>query len=92
MVSDKKSYPYMAWVLSTSFKPKQIEITNQGYRMKGYTPTDKAEGRHYNLSDLYESKDLAVKNGMLKLDEMREALAKRKAAIDKKAAELAKHA
>ncbi|MGU9816054.1 hypothetical protein ACU684_11760 [Pseudomonas sp. LF135] len=88
----KTKYPYMAWVLMPSFKPKEIEIVREGSRSNHYQHTDRnSSGKHYALSDLHETKADAVSAGLAKLEVQREAQAKRQESIDKKAAELAKH-
>lgn len=87
---EKISYPYTAWVLAPSFKPKQVEILK---RYSSYSPESTWElsdsGKFYLRSDLSETKELAIASGwkrveamQLKLDKMEDSLRKKRAALN----------
>ena len=83
-----KAVPFIAWVLTPGFAPKEVEIVEAGY-YAGYYST--AARKHYFHTELYQSKREAVESGWRKLDDQMNALRKREAAIIKKKATLTKH-
>jgi hypothetical protein len=86
----KRSYPYKAWALTPSFKPKQIEIVNS---YASYFHKDAwdvaASGKNYALTELFETEALAIAEGwrrveaqQAKLDKMAESLAKKRKSLE----------
>lgn len=73
-----RTYPYTAWVLLPSFKPKQIEITKAYGAWDGSDYGDLSEaGKLYPRAEIFESKAAAIAGG-------RARLAKQGADLDKK--------
>ena len=87
-MSDQK-FPYSAWVLMPSFRPKQVEVVEKFYYSDWLGIST---GKSYHASNLYESKQQAVGAGLAKLAAQQADIDKRQASLDKRKAELAKHA
>ncbi|MES2942975.1 MAG: hypothetical protein V4772_08930 [Pseudomonadota bacterium] len=90
-MSEKRVYPRKAWVLTPSFKPKEVELVRAYNAFGGtyygdITTTDKL----CRLDELHESKDAAVADGWLKVAKMQADLKKRNESLSKKIKELEK--
>lgn len=84
MNEQQRTYPYTAWVLQPSFKPKQVELT-RAYGSWG-TASDydsTSTGKPYHLSELLISQKDAIAAG-------RQALERQRIDLDKKLVSLAK--
>lgn len=86
-MADRK-YPYVAWHLPPSFKPKQLELVSNHW--EGWDKT--ASGSSYRVSDLYSTLGAAIEAGRARLRDMEEDLAKRKANLDKRREQIEKAA
>ncbi|WP_349573065.1 hypothetical protein [Azotobacter salinestris] len=81
----EKTYPYTAWVLMTSFKPKEVTIIQ-----KRGSYEEASNGKWYSKLDLYKSKGEAIaaarkmiKEAQAGIDKRQENLNKKIAALDK---------
>lgn len=90
------TYPFQAWVLMPSFKPKEVTIVKQ-YISSSPEYQESASSSLYHKDDLYPSKAIAIATGrelLVKqkatLDKRLETLNKKQAALDKAEAELKK--
>lgn len=84
-MSDKE-FPYDGWVLMPSFSPKKVTLTEGCHGL--YHITEKR--KWYHLSDIFPSKQDAIRKGRelidvqkADLDKRHDKLAKRIAALDK---------
>lgn len=74
----KRKYPRQAWVLTPSFKPKEVTIEKGYASWRGASDWDIAEGgKQYHVDTLFDSKAAAIANG-------REQVIKTQADIDKR--------
>lgn len=90
---NKRQYPRQAWVLQTSFKPKEVTIERPYKSWSGAADGDlSSTGKWYSANDLFDTKDAAIAAGHLRLAAQEEKLAKQMAGITKKRAELGKAA
>jgi len=88
-MNDKRTYPYKAWVLTPSFKPKEVELVQPYRAFGGQDYGDLTEtGKMYGTAEMFESKRAAVLEGWrrhdeqaAKLDKMRITLEKRRQAL-----------
>jgi hypothetical protein len=79
-------FPYNAWVLQPSFKPKEVTLTEKNWYGGQYHLSD--TGKVYLLSEIYPTKQAAIVAGREQLEKQREDLNKRQERIDKRAAAL----
>lgn len=85
-----KSYPYQAWVLTPSFAPKEVTIVEPSFwSTHGWVPT--ISGKHYHESEVFDSKELAIKGGWSRLEDQETAIQKKIDSINKKKSVLTKH-
>lgn len=81
-----RTYPYAAWVLMPSFKPKQVELV-KAYGSWGGEPADydlTSEGKPYHPTELHSSQANAIAAGRLSLERQRIDLDKKLANLAKK--------
>lgn len=84
----ERTYPYTAWVLLPSFKPKSVELVK---KYKSYTADygDLTEaGKLYSLSELFPSKREAVEAGWLRVDKQKTDLDKKLESLKKRREQL----
>jgi hypothetical protein len=85
-----RQYPYYAWVLQPSFKPKQILIVGRVF-LYSYPEYDKTKsGTSYHIDKLFLTKDAAVAHGWERIREIEADLAKRTERLAQKRQELEK--
>lgn len=85
----ERTYPYKAWVLMPSFKPKEVELVEKYSAY--YTEYDQAAGgKSYHLSELHHSKSAAIAEGRERAAKQSADLAKKQASLAKRIAELDK--
>lgn len=81
-------FPYNAWVLQPSFKPKEVTFTEKHWY--GDRRHRSGTGKVYPVSEIYPTKQAAIAAGREQLEKQREDLLKRQERIDKRAAALDK--
>ena len=85
-----RTYPYTAWVLLPSFKPKQVKLVGR-YVSYGPDYGDVTEDRQrYDIADIHPTPADAIAAGYARLakqqkaiDKQVETMKKKKAALDK---------
>lgn len=86
---EPQTYPFNAWVLTPSFKPKEVTITGPYISTApDWLESDTRNIHHKN--ELYPSKAVAIAMGRELLVKQKAALEKRQANINKKHAALDK--
>lgn len=83
-MNEQRTYPRKAWVLTPSFKPKEVELVSQ---MKAFSRDygDKTEsGKCYEHSEMFETKQAAVMDGWRRYDEQAAKLDKMRISLEKK--------
>lgn len=87
----KRKYPRQAWVLTPSFKPKEVTITRVYGSWHGSEDWDVAEGgKHYHVGNLFESKAAAIANGREQISKIQADIEKRQLNLSKRIAALDK--
>lgn len=84
-----KEYPYQAWVLTPSFAPKQVTVVEPDRWSNGWLPTE--SGKHYQASDIYATKALAIQGGWDRVATQEAALKKKVESLEKKKSVLTKN-
>lgn len=84
-------YPFTAWRLLPSFKPVEVELV-KGEKWFDVQWSEDASGKSFRNSDLFGSKELAIKEGRSRLQEQQVAIDKKQANINKRLAVLDKAA
>ena len=82
-------FPYNAWVLQPSFKPKEVTLIEEK-RWYGDRCHLLDTVKAYLFSEIYPTKQAAIVAGRERIDKQREELNKRRERIDKRAAALDK--
>jgi hypothetical protein len=81
---NERTYPYNAWVLTPSFKPKEVELVKPYRAFGGQDYGDLTEtGKMYGVTEMFPTKRAAVQEGWRRVD-------KQKADLDKKLIGIAK--
>lgn len=85
-----RTYPYKAWVLQPSGKPKEIELVEEDFSWSDHSDWDiTSAGKSYNTtSEVHATKDAAITAGLAALDVQQAKLTKQQANLDKKRATL----
>lgn len=86
----KRTYPYTAWTLTPSFKPKQVTLVRNYHSGFGGDWDQIEEGRLYSAADLFPTRDAAIDAGWTRIHEQEAKLAKMQDRINKKRENLAK--
>lgn len=87
---NERIYPYLGWVLTPSFKPKQVTlITKYGYGQTDYGDLTEAH-KLYALDEIFPTKEEAITYGHERVKKQQAALDKTQAAIHKRRASLEK--
>jgi hypothetical protein len=87
-----RTYPRQVWVLTPSFKPKEVTVTGKlDSYMRDYGDVTKA-GKYYAVGDMYSTSQDAIAAGWVILERQRNALSERSAELDKKVSALTKAA
>lgn len=81
-----KNYPYQAWVLMPSFKPKLETFV----RHISYGHEEAKTGKWYWPDAIYETKELAIEEGRKKVKEQQADIDKRQEKLNKRIAALDK--
>jgi hypothetical protein len=89
-----RTYPYEAWVLTPSFKPKKVVITHLYKSYSSPNAWDVAEGgKLYSVgSELFATKEEAIEAGWARVLDQEMKLSKQQAAIYKRREALVKAA
>lgn len=83
-----RTYPYKAWVLQPSGKPKEVELVGRMYDYS-YPDWDESNtGKGYHVGDLHPTREAAISAGLAALDVQQAKLTKQQERIDKKRATL----
>ena len=81
---NERTYPYNAWVLTPSFKPKEVTLVKAYRAFGGQDYGDLTEtGKMYGVTEMFPTKRDAVMDGWAQVD-------KQKADLDKKLIGIAK--
>ncbi len=84
-----RTYPYKAWVIQPSGKPKEVELTKAYVSWGGNWKGDITDsGKHYHVDHLHPTKDAAIASGLAALDVQQAKLTKQQTTLDKKRATL----
>lgn len=83
-------FPYSAWVLTPSFKTKQIQIPKESFRGGHWLYSE--TGKCYAASKVYHSKEDAIHHGQILLQDQQLALNQKQLNINKRRAALEKAA
>jgi hypothetical protein len=84
-----KSYPYDAWVLTPSFKPKQVKF-NEPCRYGEHYGDSTESGKVYHHSEIYPDLKSAITAGWGKVEIQQADIDKRQERLDKKKIALTK--
>ena len=85
----ERTYPYQGWVLTPSFKPKEVTLTSRyEYASLDYDLTDSS--KLYAFCDIFPNKAAAIAAGKEKVREQQSKLDKAQANINKRSANLKK--
>lgn len=84
MSSKKFTFPYNGWVLTPSYKPKQVTVTGEAvayglYREWHVTDT----GNSYHHTHIHETREQAVAHGHAALDAQKLRIEKQQANLEK---------
>lgn len=82
----EKTYPYQAWVLMPSFKPKEVELVARA-RLDW---EESSTGKWYHHTELHPSKAEAIAAGWEKIRIQQADIDKRQAKLNKRIVELDK--
>ena len=86
----ERTYPYQGWVLTPSFKPKEVTLTSRyGYASQDYGDLTESS-KLYALSDIFPDKATAIAEGWARLREQQARLDKAQANINKRSTNLKK--
>lgn len=85
-----KTFPYTAWRLTPSFKPVECEVVEHGRWYGTWEWRRLSTGGRSNADDIYATKADAISAGRAKVEAQEQALAKKRASLDKKIAALDK--
>ena len=86
----ERTYPYQGWVLTPSFKPKEVTLTSR-YRYSSLDYGDLTDSsKLYALCDIFPNKAAAIAAGKKKVCEQQSKLDKAQANINKRSANLKK--
>lgn len=81
---NERTYPYTAWVLTPSFKPKEVTLVRHYMAFGGQDYGDLTEsGKMYGVTEMFPTKRAAVDEGWRRVG-------KQKADLDKKLIGIAK--
>jgi hypothetical protein len=87
-----RTYPRQVWVLTPSFKPKEVTVTGKyDSYIRDYGDVTKA-GKSYSVGDMYSTSQDAIAAGWASIGRQRNALSALSAEIDKKVSALTKAA
>lgn len=88
---NERTYPYTAWVLQPSFKPKEVELVKHYTSFGGTDYGDEtASKKVYRLDEIFASKADAIAEGWRRVEKQQSDLEKRQESLDKKKAALTK--
>ena len=94
-MSTETKFPYTAWKLTTSFKPTEVVIDSEyqgDWGSKEATHLISDSGRYYAVGEIYATRADAIAGGRVRLKEQEADIAKKVANIAKKRAALDKAA
>lgn len=83
-----RTYPYKAWMIQPSGKPKEIEFTRGPVFGADEDWDCSSTGKWYRVRDLHPTKDAAITAGLAAVDEQQAKLTKQQTTLDKKRATL----
>lgn len=84
-----RTYPYKAWVIQPSGKPKEVELVEEGFSWSDHSDWDITNsGQSYHVDNLYPTREAAITAGLAALDAQQAKLTKQQANLDKKRATL----
>lgn len=86
-----RTYPYTAWTLTPSFKPKPVTLVSC-YAAYAETWDVSESEKSYHVADLFPTKDAAIAAGWESIHEQEAKLARMRDSLDKKRTALAKAA
>lgn len=81
-------FPYQAWVLQPSFKPKEVTIVRRSWLTDSHH--EEVSGKCHHLGQLHPSKAAAIQAGREQIEKQRVDLAKRQERLNKRIAALDK--
>ena len=86
----ERTYPYQGWVLTHTFKPKEVTLTARyGYASQDYGDlTD--SNKLYALSEIFPSKEAAITEGWARVHAQQCKLDKAQTTLNKRSATLKK--
>lgn len=89
----ERNYPYTAWILQPSFKPKEVELVKHytSFGDKDYGD-ETASGKVYRRDEIFSSKAEAIEEGWRRVEKQQADLEKRQESLDKKKTALTKAA
>jgi hypothetical protein len=90
MSTEKRKYPYNAWMLQPSFKPVEVRVVKRAY-LHSYHEYDELEsGKTVHINNLYPTKAAAIAYGRQQVEKTEADLVKRRENLNKKIAALNK--
>ncbi len=86
----ERTYPYTAWVLQPSFKPKQVEFVRNYVTWGRDYGDESASGKIYMKGDIFPTKEDVINEGWRRVEKQEADLEKKQASLNKKKTELTK--
>lgn len=87
----ERTYPYKAWVLQPSFKPKEVELVEHYGSWRGDDYGDMtASKKIYRRDEIFASKAEAIEEGWRRVEKQEADLGKKQESLNKKKTELTK--
>lgn len=86
----ERTYPYKAWVLQPSFKPKEVELVKPYVAWSDHYGDETASKKVYRLNEIFPSKEKAIEEGWRRIKRQEADLDKRQESLNKKKTALTK--
>lgn len=88
---NERTYPYKAWVLTPSYKTKQVLLVERyGFYRNGVDYIASETGRLYAYADLFDSELAAIQEGLRRCDKQQKRIDASLKTLEKKRSTLRK--